>query len=81
MLEAVEQELRQIAADEMARSNAGDTANQPNGNQAKGDSKGKDKGKGKGEGKGKAADGKGNPNPKATSKAKVKNWQCVQILA
>ena len=39
VLEAVEQELRQIAADEMARSNAGDTANQPNGNQAKGDPK------------------------------------------
>ena len=47
VLEAVEQELRQIAADEMARSNAGDTANQPNGNQAKGDPKGKDKGKSK----------------------------------
>ena len=67
-LEAVEQELRQIAADEMARSNVGNE-NSTQGNQAKGsDQKGKDKGKGKG----KQAEAKGNP-PKETPKGKGKS--------
>ena len=76
MLDAVEQELRQIAADEMTKDNLSNNSdaviNQgKSGDQGKG--KGEGKGKGKAEGKGKQANA-GAPNPpKGTPKGKAKS--------